>query len=351
MSVDISMDAARAASAHRLTRVDSLLPRHSPPDQAFSGPSASPSTCEARFAVSAAGSGTGREPRSGTGREPLAVGHCEHWIGAPGSLDLVWGPTRRFTLFPEIAGPDVAGPLDQLIGQWRDHLAAVPEADGEDTAAIINWPSRDIDGVNVMLQHGLTPLNVLAARRIGQSARPAQHPGPAQHPEPAHMDGLTIRRATPADLEAVTGLAAAEISYDAHFGDVIDRPYTAEAMRGYFADALATPEPWIWVAERDGTPLGLLAAEPPETARWIAPLTDLSPVAYLMSAFVEPTERGGGIGGILTREFHRAAQGASVGAALLHYELLNPRSGPFWSQQGYRPLWTTFEARPARRLR
>jgi hypothetical protein len=35
---------------------------------------------------------------------------------------------------------------------------------------------------------------------------------------------------------------------------------------------------------------------------------------------------------------------------LLHYELLNPRSGPFWSQQGYRPLWTALEARPASRL-
>lgn len=341
------MDAARAASADRLTRVDSLLPRQSLPDQAFSGPSASPSTCGARLTVSAAGSETSRE----TGRELLAVGRCEHWIGAPGSLDLVWGATRRFTLVPEITGPDVAGPLDQLIGQWRDHLAAVPEAEGEDTAAIINWPSRDIDGMNVLLQHGLTPLNVLAVRRIGRSPEPAQHPEPAHYPEPARPDGLKIRRATPVDLEAVTGFAAAEISYDAHFGDVIDRPHTAEAMRGYFADVLSAPEPWIWVAERDATPLGLLAAEPPETAGWIAPLTDRSPVAYLMSAFVEPTERGGGVGGALTREFHRAAQDAGVGAVLLHYELFNPRSGPFWSQQGYRPLWTTLEARPARRLR
>jgi len=58
-----------------------------------------------------------------------------------------------------------------------------------------------------------------------------------------------------------------------------------------------------------------------------------------------------GVGGALTREFHRTAQDAGVSAALLHYELFNPRSGPFWSQQGYRPLWTTLEARPARRLR
>jgi len=28
----------------------------------------------------------------------------------------------------------------------------------------------------------------------------------------------------------------------------------------------------------------------------------------------------------------------------LHYSLLNPLSVPFWSQQGYRPLWTSWQA-------
>jgi hypothetical protein len=30
---------------------------------------------------------------------------------------------------------------------------------------------------------------------------------------------------------------------------------------------------------------------------------------------------------------------------------MNPLSAPFWSQQGYRPLWTTWEARPASAIR
>ncbi len=30
---------------------------------------------------------------------------------------------------------------------------------------------------------------------------------------------------------------------------------------------------------------------------------------------------------------------------------VNPLAVPFWGRQGYRPLWTTWEARPARMLR
>jgi hypothetical protein len=36
---------------------------------------------------------------------------------------------------------------------------------------------------------------------------------------------------------------------------------------------------------------------------------------------------------------------------LLHYSQMNPLSAPFWHRMGYRPLWTTWEARPAASLR
>jgi len=35
----------------------------------------------------------------------------------------------------------------------------------------------------------------------------------------------------------------------------------------------------------------------------------------------------------------------------LHYAQVNPLSGPFWNRMGYRPLWTSWEARPAAALR
>ena len=36
---------------------------------------------------------------------------------------------------------------------------------------------------------------------------------------------------------------------------------------------------------------------------------------------------------------------------LLHHSQVNPLSAPFWYRMGYRPLWTSWEARPASALR
>src|SRR5262249_41114963 len=125
-----------------------------------------------------------------------------------------------------------------------------------------------------------------------------------------------IRRAIPSDVDAIAQFGLAEIRYDAHFGGVIDRPWAGPAMRQYLAGLLTQtePEPGVGVAEAKADEenndengavlLGLLAAEPPQAAEWISPLTALSPVAYLMTAFVAPSARGTGIGGDLTDEFH-----------------------------------------------
>ena len=48
---------------------------------------------------------------------------------------------------------------------------------------------------------------------------------------------------------------------------------------------------------------------------------------------------------------HADIRAAGVPVTLLHYEQVNQLSAPFWSQQGYRPLWLTWEARPARAIR
>jgi len=312
---------------------------------------------------------------AGAGRHPAAVGTCEHWEGEPESLDLTWGAARRFELTAQIAGPDVAGALDQLLAQWRDHLAGVPAADGSDTAAIVTWASRDIGGVGTLLRHGLAPLNVIAARPTARPAGPANgHAGGsanghADGPANGHADGpaasangpgetagsasggLRIRRAGPADIDAVVRLGLEVIRFDAHFGGVIERPGTADALRREAAGLLAGPEPWTWLAERDGAAIGMLAAERPEAAGWIAPMARPEAVAYLMLMFVQPGERRGGIGAALAARMHREVEAAGVPVTLLHYEQANPLSAPFWGQQGYRPLWTSWQARPARALR
>ncbi|HTT52748.1 MAG TPA: GNAT family N-acetyltransferase [Streptosporangiaceae bacterium] len=271
---------------------------------------------------------------------PGAAGRCAHWAGEPGSLDLAWGAARQFRLDPLVAGPDVRAGLDRLLTRWRGHLAGLPGTAEDGTAAVLTWPSRDIAGARVLLDHGLIPLAVIAARPAGRGSRPA-----------AAGPGVRIRGAGPADLDSVVALGMETIRYDAHFGTVIERPDSAAALRREAAARLGGAEPWTWLAERDGTPVGLLYAQPPGAAAWIAPLARLAPVAYLELMAVRPGSRGAGVGAALAGTYHAAADDAGIAVTLLHYEQMNPLSGPFWSQQGYRPLWTTWEARPALALR
>lgn len=308
-----------ATATTRLQGLDPLLPVVTKP----------PSSCGRTFSV-----------RDGHGRQ-LAIGGCDHWVGEPSSLALTWGVARRFRLTPVIAGAEVARPLDQLLTQWRDHVAEFAAPDDDDNAAVVNWPSRDVDGVLALLRHGLTPSAVIAARRTDLPATPPARP----------VRGVVIRAAGPGDLDAVTSLGLGLVRYDAHFGSVILRPDTKSLLRDASAGLLASPEPWSWLAERAGVPVGLLAAEPPEVAQWLAPLTSGAPAAYLQQEYVQPAERGSGIGALLTDEFHAQLRRSGVPLALLHYSQVNPLAAPFWSQQGYRPLWTTWQARPARTLR
>jgi GNAT superfamily N-acetyltransferase len=183
------------------------------------------------------------------------------------------------------------------------------------------------------------------ARRAPRAAGPP----PASAPDsPADGDGsLRVRRAGPLDADVVARLAIEVIRFDSRFGAVNERPDTLAALRREAAGLLAGPEPWTWLAERGGEAVALLSAQRPDEARWISPMVRQAPAAYLMLMFVQPADRGSGIGGTLVREFHREADAAGVAVTLLHYEQLNPLSVPFWSRHGYRPLWTTWQAVPA----
>ena len=267
-----------------------------------------------------------------------ALGTCEHWAGEPGSLDLTWGAVRRFQLTPQVSGPDVAGALDELLARWRDHLATVPEAAEEDTAAVITWPARDIDGPGPSCGTGWPR---------ARSSRPAPPRTPCRGPRCRWSPACGSARPGRRTWMRSSGSAWRRSAIDAHFGTVIERPGTPAALRHEAGAVLAAPDPWVWLAERAGAPIGLLYAERPELAGWIAPVVRAAPVAYLELMDVLPGERGRGVAAALTGQLHQAADESGVAVTLLHYEQVNPLSGPFWSQQGYRPLWTSWEARPA----
>jgi hypothetical protein len=269
-----------------------------------------------------------------------AVGTCEHWHVDPYSLDLTWGAARRFQLTARVGGPDVGAAPDELLALWRVHLTDVCDVDDPDSAAVVLWPSRDIDGISTLLSHGFAPRSLIAARQAGH-----RHAKAASVLTPTAVS-FDVRRAGADDVEAVGRLGLEVIRYDAHFGGVVERPSTMAALRSELVAMLAELEPWIWLAERDGNPVGVLIGERPPVS-WLAPLVGVAPVAYNMLTFVTQADRGGDVAAALVGSFHDAANAAGVAVTLLHYEQTNPLAAPFWGRQGYRPLWTSWEARPA----
>ncbi len=278
---------------------------------------------------------------AGPAGQVVAAGGCAHLQCEPDSLDKTWGRARRFELTPRVAGPDAGASLDRLLTGWRDHLSRLPESADDDTAAVVTWPSRDISGVSTLLRRGFAPTAVIAARPTGS------HPA-----VPGRLDqGLRIRRAGPADLDAVVRLGLEVIRFDAQVCSVTERPGTAAALRREIGAMLAGPEAWTWLAERDGAAIGMVTAEPPDQAAWIGPLVGPAPAAYLLLMGVQAGERGSGVGAALAARLHEQSAAAGVAVMLLHYAQVKPLSAPFWSQQGYRPLWTVWEASPASAIR
>jgi GNAT superfamily N-acetyltransferase len=271
----------------------------------------------------------------------VGLGICVHQHIPSESLSQTWGAAERFTLVPRLAGQDVLAPADLLLAQWRDHLSRIGATRGPDTSASIVWPSQDITGIRALLRHGLQPLTVIAARVLPN--------GPPPAPRGAH--GVTIRAAGPADEEQVIDLELRLIRYDMHFGGPVWRAATSRLVCEEIRGSLARQAPWTWLAERAGRAVGLLVAQPPQAAGWIAGMTSVAPAAYLQTMFVYEQERGTGIGAALVRHLHAQLDAAGVAVTLLHHSQVNPLSAPFWYRMGYRPLWTSWEARPVSALR
>ena len=270
------------------------------------------------------------------------LGVCVHHHVPAESLNQTWGPADRFTLVPRLTGQDIAAAADELLTNWRDHLGGIGATRGPDTGAMVVWPTRDITGVRPLLRHGLQPLTVIAAR-----SRPNGPPA-----QPRNAFGVTIRAAGPEDEEAVLELELRLIRFDMHFGGPVWRRATQSLVRADIRDGLRRRSTtWTWLAERGGRAVGLLVAQPPQESGWIAGMTSHAPAAYLQTMFVDARERGTGIGSALVATLHARLDAQGVAVTLLHHSQVNPLSGPFWNRMGYRPLWTSWEARPASALR
>ncbi len=279
---------------------------------------------------------------SGPNGRPAGLGVCRHQFVPAGTLNQTWGMASRFSLTLRVREPDTSAAMDELLGQWHDHLVGLPEAGAADSAAVVTWPARDVTGVNALLRRGMQALTVIAVRPAGPAAVPDGE---------AEIAGLIIREAGLGDLDVVTEFEMGVIRYDAQFGAAIIRPATEALVRAETQAALAVRPAWAWLAEQDGQLVGLVHVQSPGHSGWIAGMTRPGVTVYLQTMFVRPGVRGTGVGAALVRHVHTVLDARGVQTTLLHYALMNPLSAPFWSRMGYRPLWTGWEVRPAASLR
>ncbi|OLR90672.1 hypothetical protein BJP25_29130 [Actinokineospora bangkokensis] len=265
---------------------------------------------------------------------PGGVGVAGFVESPVGTAARTWDAARRHTLTVRLAGEDPAGSLGALLDQWLPLVRSRAARGDLDAAAVVEVPSRDTRPVLALVHRGFTPVSAVAVRT-------PHRPGPAGSSE------VTIRQATPDDLDRLVALNLEVVDYDAPFGKVTPRDDTAEALRNQLTYLLSEADPAVWVAERDGVALGHVHLQLPPLSAWAARFTSLPNVAYLASLGVTAACRGGGIGNALARFAHDVLDASGLPATLLHHALPNPRSTPFWYSHGYRPLWTTWVRRPA----
>jgi ribosomal protein S18 acetylase RimI-like enzyme len=309
----MNVDAIAAEHASRLTGVDPLLPKL---------PTLNPGASDVLLsAVSGDSAGTALAKR-----DEVAVD----------SRLASWQALVQHRLDVRLAGPAPAAALDQLLSRWDEHLAGVADRGAAETAAVIARPSRDSPGSAELLTHGFAPV-------VGIAVRPAERlaAGPSTTP------GVCIRAAEHGDLETAVGLQLELMRYDAQFGLATVRSNAEEVITEELRDLLAGDEPSVWIAELYGEPLGMVQVQLPGKAKWIEPYVNAQRVGYLSSLAVAGAARSSGVGTALAGHAHQVFDEAGADVALVQHALANPLSTPFWYAQGYRPLWTYWQRRPA----
>ena len=262
------------------------------------------------------------------------IAHDRHPVGATQRL---WTTADVWELLPLVGGDSGAG-MDALIRLWVDRMREIGPP-STDSACVVTWPSRDARATKAFLDHGFSPRSVLAVRRTA----------PAQTPTASSRD---VRRARTADMAEMVKLALAELRYSELVGAATFRDNAAVLKRDGLRKRLLDGDP-VWVAERDGMTLALAdcAWTPVTAGSWAGTRLRPGNWGYVNCVSVLPGARGNGIGRRLMDVVHAEfARGGATGT-YLYYNPPNPLSSVFWPRQGYRPLWTLWEVRPATALR
>jgi GNAT superfamily N-acetyltransferase len=250
---------------------------------------------------------------------------------APDSMPSLWSALQVWELHPLVG----AAGMTELLAQWQTMMAR--RSPGPDSSCLVTWPSRDARATRALLAHGLVPLSTLAIR----TGPPAPAPG-----------RLTIRRVRARDLDVVLPLAMAELEYSAMVGGTVLRPGARRIKQAALARHIDQGDP-VFVAERDGIAVGLAECwfSDSTAGSWSETRLPHGRWGYVNSLSVAPEVRGTGIGRELMAVVHRELARTGARGTFLYFNPPNPLSTVFWARQGYRPLWTIWEVRPAGALR
>lgn len=263
------------------------------------------------------------------------AGEVARQIAGADSAELLWMARETWQLFPEPGDTGTAG-MDALLTAWHERMST--EAPGPDSACVVNWPSQDVHAIRAFLDHGFVPLSCLAVRTAPPSAGP-------------DVAGTVFRRAVPADF--ATALALVTTTFD-YTGLVAapKRANTAELLAPELRRRLDGEGP-VWIAEHGGVLAGIAECGWTESApgSWAAELLPHGRWGYVNNVVTAPGFRGGGVGRALMSLVHQHFHDEGATGTYLYYNPPSPLASVFWPRQGYRPLWTSWEVRPASALR
>lgn len=255
----------------------------------------------------------------------------------PGTVPTLWSAMEVWELHPLLGDAAGEAAMDALLRQWRRLLdRASPAAD---SACVVTWPSRDVEVTGPLLHHGLVPRSAIGIRSGAPPTKPVE-------------SSATVRRAHPRDLDTVLTLELAELDYSALAGAAIRRVDAERVKRPATARHLDLGDP-TWLAERDGVAVGLAQCWLADTApgTWTSVRLPAGRWGYVNCLSVLPEARGTGVGQLLMAIAHRELHRLGAARTFLYYHPTNPLASVFWARQGYRPLWTVWEVRPAGALR
>ncbi|GAB3804640.1 GNAT family N-acetyltransferase [Humibacter antri] len=256
----------------------------------------------------------------------------------------VWGTLRRHTADVRLAGDGVdrVRAFDTVLDEWLRRIAEVEEPGDAEASAKLVVPTRDAELANSLFARGFAPTQIRAVRLLprGVVRRPLALP--------IEVGGAVVRIATLHDADRLGELDARLLALDAQFATVVERPGAAATFAQAYRERLVRAPNTTWVLERDDVVTGFVHVMPDdESPEPDEPRLVVTGGHNLVVMYLDPGERGSGIGAQLVDVAHRALDACGSPYTMLSYAVANPRSGPFWSRVGYRPAVTEWQRRPA----